>query len=50
MFADLRGFTRLTERRLAYDVVHLLNAYFERAARVVTLAGRTGRQVSWATA
>jgi adenylate cyclase len=39
MFADLRGFTRLTERRLAYDVVHLLNAYFERAARVVAARG-----------
>ncbi|KQT44535.1 hypothetical protein ASG43_14485 [Aureimonas sp. Leaf454] len=39
MFADLRGFTRLTERRLAYDVVHLLNAYFERAAHVVAARG-----------
>ncbi|KQT53810.1 MULTISPECIES: adenylate/guanylate cyclase domain-containing protein [unclassified Aureimonas] len=39
MFADLRGFTRLTERRLVYDVVHLLNAYFDRASRVVALRG-----------
>jgi class 3 adenylate cyclase/hemoglobin-like flavoprotein len=29
MFCDLRGFTPLTERHLPYDVVHLLNRYFE---------------------
>lgn len=39
MFADLRGFTRLTERRLVYDVVHLLNAYFDRASRAVAEHG-----------
>jgi class 3 adenylate cyclase/hemoglobin-like flavoprotein len=29
LFCDLRGFTPLTERHLPYDVVHLLNRYFE---------------------
>src|SRR3954447_12920314 len=29
LFCDLRGFTPLTERYLPYDVVHLLNRYFE---------------------
>jgi len=29
LFCDLRGFTPLTERSLPYDVVHLLNRYFE---------------------
>jgi adenylate cyclase len=28
MFADLRGFTRLAESRLPYDVVYVLNRYF----------------------
>src|SRR3954452_6563683 len=29
LFCDLRGFTPLTESYLPYDVVHLLNRYFE---------------------
>jgi len=29
MFADLRGFTSFSERRLPYDVVYILNQYFE---------------------
>ncbi len=29
LFCDLRGFTPLAERHLPYDVVHLLNRYFE---------------------
>jgi adenylate cyclase len=28
LFSDLRGFTSMTERRLAYDVVFLMNSYF----------------------
>lgn len=29
LFADLRGFTRFSERKLPYDVVFFLNRYFE---------------------
>jgi adenylate cyclase len=29
LFADLRSFTRISERKLPYDVVFLLNRYFE---------------------
>ena len=35
LFADLRGFTGISERWLPYDVVHLLNAYFDRVARQI---------------
>jgi len=31
MFADLRGFTKIAEKRLPYDTVFLLNRYFETA-------------------
>lgn len=39
LFADLRGFTGIAERLLPYDVVHLLNAYFDRVARAVEAHG-----------
>ncbi|MCQ0989392.1 adenylate/guanylate cyclase domain-containing protein [Jiella marina] len=39
LFADLRGFTGIAERLLPYDVVHLLNAYFDRAARAIETHG-----------
>jgi adenylate cyclase len=39
MFADLRGFTRLTEERLPYDVVFLLNRYFASMGVAITAAG-----------
>ena len=29
MFADLRGFTKMSDSRLPYDVVFILNQYFE---------------------
>jgi adenylate cyclase len=35
LFADLRGFTRFAERRLPYDVVFLLNRYFEAVGTAV---------------
>lgn len=35
--ADLRGFTAFAERQLPFDVVHVLNHYFERMGRVVEL-------------
>ena len=28
MFIDLRGFTKLSEQKLPYDVIHILNEYF----------------------
>ncbi len=36
MFTDIRGFTRLTERQMAYDTVFLLNLYLTQMAAVVT--------------
>ncbi|WP_281413542.1 adenylate/guanylate cyclase domain-containing protein [Microvirga antarctica] len=39
LFCDLRGFTRLTEHRLPYDTVFLLNSYFEVVGQAVESAG-----------
>ena len=39
LFADLRGFTSLSERRLPYDVVFLLNRYFEAVGIAIDQAG-----------
>jgi adenylate cyclase len=39
LFADLRGFTRLAETRLPYDVVFLLNRYFSAMGRAIEEAG-----------
>ena len=39
LFADLRGFTRISETRLPYDVVHLLNRYFEATGSAIDAAG-----------
>ena len=39
LFADLRGFTALSERRLPYDVVFLLNRYFEVVGKAIDEAG-----------
>lgn len=39
LFADLRGFTRLAERKLPYDVVFILNRYFETVGGAITDAG-----------
>ncbi len=39
MFCDLRGFTRLSEHRLSYDVVFLLNQYLGRMSEVITDTG-----------
>jgi adenylate cyclase len=44
LFADLRGFTRLAERRLPYDVVHFLNRYFEVAGSAIARAGGIANQ------
>ena len=39
LFADLRGFTKLSENRLPYDVVFLLNRYFAAMGKAITGAG-----------
>jgi len=39
LFADIRGFTQLSEHRLPYDVVFLLNRYFRAMGEAVTQAG-----------
>jgi len=39
LFADLRGFTRLSERKMPYDVVFFLNRYFETMSRAIEQAG-----------
>jgi adenylate cyclase len=44
LFADLRGFTRLAERRLPYDVVFLLNRYFEALGGAIQSAGGLANQ------
>lgn len=45
LFADIRGFTAFAERSLPFDVLHLLNRYFDRLGTVVELHG--GRVVSF---
>jgi adenylate cyclase len=39
LFADIRGFTTLSEGRLPYDVVFVLNRYFAAMGRAVEAAG-----------
>jgi adenylate cyclase len=44
LFADLRGFTRLAEHRLPYDVVFFLNRYFEAVGGAIQRAGGVANQ------
>jgi adenylate cyclase len=44
LFADLRGFTAVAERRLPYDVVYLLNRYFEAVGGAIERAGGVANQ------
>ena len=39
MFADLRTFTGIAEQKLPYDLVFLLNSYFEAVGEAITSAG-----------
>ncbi len=41
MFADLRGFTALSENKLPFDVVYLLNQYFESMGSAIEECGGT---------
>lgn len=44
LFADLRGFTRIAEKKLPYDVVFILNRYFEAVGSAVAEAGGMANQ------
>jgi len=44
LFADLREFTRIAERKLPYDVVFLLNGYIEAVGDAITQAGGIANQ------
>jgi adenylate cyclase len=44
LFADLRGFTRMAEHKLPYDVVFVLNRYFEAVGTAITAAGGVTNQ------
>ncbi|MGX7703533.1 adenylate/guanylate cyclase domain-containing protein [Methylobacterium sp. Gmos1] len=39
LFVDIRGFTPLSERKLPFDVVFILNHFFEAAGREIEAAG-----------
>ena len=39
MFVDLRGFTRLSEMKFPYDVVYILNSYFQDMGKVIESHG-----------
>jgi adenylate cyclase len=39
LFADLRAFTKLSEKKLPYDVVFLLNRYFDAMGTAITQCG-----------
>lgn len=39
LFADIRGFTQISEHKLPYDVVFLLNRYFQEMGTAVESAG-----------
>ena len=39
MFADLRGFTALSEQKFPYDVVYILNSYFQAMGQVIESHG-----------
>jgi adenylate cyclase len=44
LFADLRGFTRFSERKLPYDIVFFLNRYFETMSSAIEQAGGIANQ------
>lgn len=39
LFADIRGFTQISERRLPYDVVYILNRFFAATGGAIERAG-----------
>ena len=44
LFADLRGFTRMAENKQPYDVVFVLNRYFEAVGTAITRSGGVTNQ------
>ncbi len=44
LFADLRGFTRIAEHKLPYDVVFLLNRYFDVVGEAIEQVGGIANQ------
>jgi adenylate cyclase len=44
LFADIRGFTKIAENKLPYDVVFLLNRYFEAVGSAVAESGGIANQ------
>jgi adenylate cyclase len=41
LFADLRSFTGIAERKMPYDLVFLLNSYFASVGQAIVMAGGT---------
>ncbi len=39
LFVDIRGFTKLSEAKLAFDIVYILNAFFTEAGKAVEACG-----------
>jgi adenylate cyclase len=39
LFVDIRGFTRLSQAMLAYDIVHILNSFFAGVGQAIEAAG-----------
>ena len=39
LFVDIRGFTALSEAKLAFDIVYILNSFFAEAGRAIEAAG-----------
>lgn len=39
LFSDIRNFTSFSERNLPYDIIHILNRYFEEMGRVILANG-----------
>lgn len=39
LFTDIRGFTTFAERQLPFDVLHILNRYFDRMGGIVEMHG-----------
>jgi adenylate cyclase len=39
LFIDIRDFTRLSEAKLAYDIVHILNSFFAAVGQAIEAAG-----------